>query len=393
MKINLSFLILCLLFTDTVFAKEKIDAEHVLRKTSKTLNELKSISYNSYREINNFKDNYFAQNSGASYFEYGFTAENKVIRFQLHSDNTLQVYNGTEYFILDQKEKTIELERKSIKQLSGLSLLYNSITTIRLALPMLLKDPGIPKSLKDTLIENKIYYLVKFELNRKSIDFPNGFSSFDSEVIKYYKLIIDKETSLPYMIFDGNSISKDEYYTKTIFSNIDVNPKLPTKNSWFYSSYTDYETKKKIIQKPMVTIGDILPDWSLPRYGSSNLEKVRSDDLKGKIILMEFWIKNCGYCMLAFPEIKELEEKYGNQIEILSVNAYDKKEEVDFFYKREKPGYKMLYDGEKFANDLGIYAYPATIMLDKKGEVIYSSKGFNKEETEQAIKKALQSNL
>ena len=29
----------------------------------------------------------------------------------------------------------------------------------------------------------------------------------------------------------------------------------------------------------------------------------------------------------------------------------------------------MLYNGEKFANGLGIYSYPASIILDKNGKV------------------------
>ena len=101
---------------------------------------------------------------------------------------------------------------------------------------------------------------------------------------------------------------------------------------------------------------------------------------------MEFWIKNCGYCMQAFPEIRELQKKYGDKIEILSINAYDKKEEIDFFYKREKPAYKMLYNGEKLAESLGIYAYPATLIIDGSGKVIYASSGFDKAAVEKIIK-------
>ena len=104
---------------------------------------------------------------------------------------------------------------------------------------------------------------------------------------------------------------------------------------------------------------------------------------------MEFWIKNCGYCMQAFPEIRELQKKYGDKIEILSINAYDKKEEIDFFYKREKPAYKMLYSGEKLAESLGIYSYPTTLILDGSGKVIYSSAGFDKVAIEQIIKTSI----
>ncbi|WP_379084680.1 TlpA family protein disulfide reductase [Pedobacter sp. UC225_65] len=385
MKHSLTFLVLsCIALMAS--AENVTTPESVISKTSETLNNLKSISYSSYREINNFKDNYFAKNSGSSYFEYDATIDGKVARFQLQNEKSLQVYNGTEYFLLDDADKTVELEKRTAKQMGSISLLYNSVTTLRIVLPLLLKDQNIPKSLKDTVIEGKSYDLVQFALNKKSMEFPSGFTNFDSEVIKYYKLIIDKETALPYMVFDGNSILKDQYYTKTIFTNINVNPKSPAEDSWYSSSYKGYEQKKEGIQNPMIKVGSILQNWSLPKYDPKKSDLLKSSDLNGKIVLMEFWIKNCGYCMLAFPEIKELEEKYGKKIEIVSVNAYDKKSEIDFFYNREKPKYQMLYNGEKFANSLGIYAYPASIILDKSGKVIYTSRGFDKEGVEKFLK-------
>lgn len=384
MKLKLLFVLF--MFAHVAFAEKINTANQVLQKTSKVLNQLKAISYKSYREINNYKENYFSKNSGSSYFEYDDAIEGKVARFQLRNDNALQIYNGTEYFVLNEKEKSIELERKAPKQLIGLSLLYNSLTTIRLTLPLIIGDNRIPKTIKDTLIDGKNYDLVTFDLHQKSIEYPMGFSSFDAEVTKYYKLIISKETALPYMIFDGNSISKDQYHTKTIFTEINLKPTALKENSWYYSSYPTYAPQKKITRKPMIAVNNPLPNWSLPRYGEKQNDTIKIADFKGKMVMMEFWIKNCGYCMQAFPEIKELQAKYGAQIEILSINAYEKKEEIDFFYKREKPTYKMLYNGEKLAESLGIYAYPSTIIIDGSGKVIYSSGGFNKESIEKIIK-------
>lgn len=388
MKYNLTLLAV-LVFTFTVKAKDNATPQDVIKKTSEILNNLSSISYSSYREINNFKDNYFSKNSGNCYFKYDASVKGKVAKFQLQNEKNLQVYNGTEYFILDEADKTLELEKRTANELGNISLLYNSITTLRIVLPLLLGDATIPKSLKDTLIDNQSYHLVEFALHKKSMEFPSGFNNFDSEVIKYYKLVIDKATSLPFIVFDGNSISKDQYYTKTVFTNINVNPKSPKEDSWYYSSYKGYEPKEKETKKQMITVGSFIQNWALPKYDIKKSDTVKSTELNGKVVLMEFWIKNCGYCMLAFPEIKELQEKYGKKVEIISINAYEKKEEIDFFYKREKPAYKMLYNGEKFANGLGIYSYPASIILDKNGKVIYTSGGFNKEKIEQLLNEVL----
>ncbi|RYG09533.1 MAG: TlpA family protein disulfide reductase [Chitinophagaceae bacterium] len=181
---------------------------------------------------------------------------------------------------------------------------------------------------------------------------------------------------------------KDQYHTKTIFTEIRLNPLAPQEKSWFFSSYSAYELKKKRIRNPMIATNSRLLSWSLPRYGKQT-DTIKMADFKGKLVMMEFWIKNCGYCMEAFPHLKELQAKYGKQIEILSINAYEKKNEIDFFYKREKPVYKMLYNGEKLAESLGIYAYPATLIVDETGKVIYSSSGFDKEAVEKIIKENL----
>lgn len=389
MKNHLILILSAFLLANGSSAKKTEDAIAVISRTSETLSRLKSVSYHSYREINNFKENYFSKNSGNSYFEFDDTVYGKAGKFQLGSTDALQVYNGTEYFYLDQKNKTIALERKSPKQLGGLSLLYNSITAIRLFLPQLLQDASIPKSLADTVIEGKTYDLIKFELHQKSMEYPNGFSSFDSDVTKYYKLILDKSTFLPCMIFDSNSISKDQYYTKTIFTDININPKAPAANSWYSSSYTGYVPEKKETRTPLAKPGDLLLNWSLPKYSSTSTDIVKAEGLKGKVVLMEFWIKNCGYCMEAFPKIKKIQEKYGQQVEVLSINAYEQKEEIDFFYKREKPQYTMLYNGEKLANSLGIYAYPTVVLLDRTGKIATVMEGFNQEKIEETIKKML----
>lgn len=362
-------------------------ADQTFREVAAAMDKLSFLRYGSYREINNYKDNYFSKNSGTCYFEFDPAMEGKLARFQLSSDKFFQVYNGTEYFTLNGKDSTYELGKRKVASLSSLSLLYNSIATLRIALPLIVADAAVPKSVKDTLIEGKSYHLLKFQLYKKTIEFPTGFSEFDSEVTRYYDLVVDKKTLLPYIIIDGNSIMKDQYYTKTVFTSIDARPKKPSGSSWFFSAYSGYSPKKDIKQKPLVPVGAVMREWVLPEYREGRSDSIYQTAFNGKKVMMEFWIKNCGYCMMAFPEMKTLQEKYGRDLAILSVNAYDDRKEIDFFYQREKPAYKMLYNGEKLANDLGIYAYPAIVILDEAGKVVYSHSGFNREEIEAVLKK------
>ncbi|TXJ26007.1 MAG: TlpA family protein disulfide reductase [Chitinophagaceae bacterium] len=363
------------------------DAAKIFKQVADALTKLSFLQYDSYREINNYKDNYFAKNSGTSYLDFASGADGKALRLQLRSEKSLQVYNGTEFFQLNESDKSSVFSKKDLRSLENLSLLYNSIPTLRVSLPLIAGDAGIPKSVKDTSIEGRTYYLLKFELSRKTLAFPSGFSDLDAEVTRYYDLVVNKKTLLPYIIIDRNSIMKDQYYTKTIFTNIETQPGSPSPASWFFSSYTGYSPKQDLKRKSLVEVGTNLPSWILPEYKGSMTDSVDYAAFKGKKVLMEFWIKNCGYCMEAFPEMKTLQEKYGKQVDILSVNAYDDRKEIAFFYERDKPGYRMLYNGEKLANDLGIYAFPVVVILDESGKVIYSHEGFNKEQIEKVLEK------
>ncbi|HEX2846145.1 MAG TPA: TlpA disulfide reductase family protein [Chitinophagaceae bacterium] len=362
------------------------DASKIFRQVAEVLNKLSFLQYDSYREINNYKDNFFAKNKGTSYFDFASQAKGETLRLQLRSERSLQVYNGTEFFQLNESDKTYDFGKRDLQSLENTSLLYNSIATLRFSLPLIAGDAGIPKSVKDTSIEGKSYHLLKFTLYKKSLAFPDGFSDFDVEVTRYYDLVVDKKTLLPYIIIDRNSITKGQYHTKTIFTKIDTKPVNPSPASWFFSSYTGYSPRQGLKKRELVEVGASLPSWTLPVYKGDMTDSIDYSVLKGKKVLMEFWIKNCGYCMEAFPEMKTLQEKYGKQVDILSVNAYDDRKEVAFFYERDKPGYRMLYNGEKLANDLGIYAFPVVLILDETGKVIYSHGGFNREQIEEILK-------
>lgn len=62
----------------------------------------------------------------------------------------------------------------------------------------------------------------------------------------------------------------------------------------------------------VAAVGDkaTMPSFSgAPLFGSS----VSADDLRGKVILFEYWGINCPPCRASMPHLQELQEKYGNK--------------------------------------------------------------------------------
>lgn len=45
------------------------------------------------------------------------------------------------------------------------------------------------------------------------------------------------------------------------------------------------------------------------------------NQLKGKVVLIEFWATWCGSCMVAMPHLKKLQAKYPDQLRVISVSS------------------------------------------------------------------------
>lgn len=382
----------------SISAQTNEEGQDLVEKLCRKLDAVKRIRYQSTLEIHNPKNNYFQKKRGSSYAEFDTESDGQLARLQLSipDPRSLYVYNGTEYFTLDDTDSTYTLKKANIKALYGNFLLINDIPTLRLALPVIAKDARIVKKGADTLINDHPYYSLQFKLDNQELALTAGgiktYGASDGEFEQYYTIILDKETLLPHQVIQRNSL-EEGYFHRTVFTDVDTDPEGPDELSWYFSSYTGYEPKKEFTGNPMIAVGETIKDWTLPRYPYSSGDSIIHTDLKDHIVVMEFWQKNCGYCMAAFPELKALQEKYGKKaVQILSINVFDQLKDIDFFYKRENPAYHMLYGGEALANALGFYGYPGTVIVDGNGQVIYAGRGFIREEVENTLEKAIANN-
>ena len=68
---------------------------------------------------------------------------------------------------------------------------------------------------------------------------------------------------------------------------------------------------------------------------------------------------------------------------------YDSATTIDAFKKRNGVEYTILTGGDLIAADYGVDAFPALMLIDAKGKVVYSSSGLFEDELTLAIEAAL----
>lgn len=360
----------------------------VLNTVSDKLSSLTTFTYDLKRELNYASENYHNISEWSCYFD--FDQINKTIRFryQINDLASNNFFNGSEMFELNKAKKTIQINTSPQKKdFESLTFFYNSIITLRNILPKIIQNQNSIKSIADTIIKNHPYQIVTINIGKRRIqNLGEGFDEMQTKSNFIYKITIDKIHNIPIEVLQKNDLNDD--FIKTNFSNINITPNQPSEKSWYYSTYLDeykQEKQKEILQ--LISVGSASFDWTLPLYNKN--ESVSISQLKGKVVLLDFWFKNCGPCIASVPHLNAITEKFKNKnFEILGINTWDSKQDITWFSNKHQIAYKVLMNGKELAEKYGINAFPTLILIDKEGTILYSG-DFDQPKIEALIEKAL----
>ena len=100
-------------------------------------------------------------------------------------------------------------------------------------------------------------------------------------------------------------------------------------------------------------------------------------DLKGRVVLINFWATWCVPCREEMPSLERLRAKLsGRPFEVLTVNYGEGVPRIKSFLEKEKITLPVLLDPEKLAAaDWRAGGLPMTFLVDAEGRVRYSAFG------------------
>lgn len=134
------------------------------------------------------------------------------------------------------------------------------------------------------------------------------------------------------------------------------------------------------------------PGFELP----GDNKTIRLDELKGKVVYLDFWASWCAPCRKSFPWINEIQSRYGGEdFTVIAVNLDSYKADALKFLKKVPANFDIAYDPEgKVASQYKLKAMPSSYLIDKKGDLVLVHKGFRESDTneiENKIKKLINS--
>jgi len=115
------------------------------------------------------------------------------------------------------------------------------------------------------------------------------------------------------------------------------------------------------------------------QLNSNNGKPLSLADLKGRIVLVNFWASWCGPCRKEMPLLEQLNRQYRSKgVTLVGVNVEPDSAAATDWLKATPVSFPILFDVDSKVSKLyQVEGMPNTVILDRKGNVRYIHRGYS----------------
>ncbi len=202
----------------------------------------------------------------------------------------------------------------------------------------------------------------------------NTYALLASKVLSRKKLV----TELEEFVRDGKhsaamrDMLKDAYVKKKKSEN----------------GFEDYmaELQKEAYEKLLAELSKSMLDEAAPSFALYNLDGKKTDisELRGKVVVVDFWATWCGPCIASFPAMQKAMDKYKNDpnVKFIFIDTWesgdDKKANAQNFITKNKYRFDVWMDEtDEVVTQFKVEGIPTKFVLDPEGKIRFKSVGFD----------------
>ena len=105
---------------------------------------------------------------------------------------------------------------------------------------------------------------------------------------------------------------------------------------------------------------------------------IESADLKGKVVLLDFWASWCIPCRKSFPEIDRLSKDFASKgVTVIAVNVDEQRKNADAFLSQFPHQVTVAFDSKGVsAKAFDLQGMPSSLIIDRGGHVRFTHMGY-----------------
>ena len=117
------------------------------------------------------------------------------------------------------------------------------------------------------------------------------------------------------------------------------------------------------------------PDFTLK---SRSGENIKLSELRGDVVMINFWASWCAPCRQEMPLLEEMNKKYSDLgFVLLGVNVEEDSSKAVELLRDVPVSFPILYDNKNEVTKLyKVVAMPSTVMVDRDGNMRYLHRGY-----------------
>ncbi|MFM1846830.1 MAG: hypothetical protein RL417_304, partial [Pseudomonadota bacterium] len=118
--------------------------------------------------------------------------------------------------------------------------------------------------------------------------------------------------------------------------------------------------------------GDLAPDFSLPTISGGGSETLKLSDLKGRVVLVNFWASWCSPCIAELPAMERLYSRLKDRgFVILGVGVDDQPESLGEFQRKYGLTFPLVVDAAgEVKSRYKLNGVPESFVIDRAGKLV-----------------------